>query len=104
MRAMISRWMSNVFGDASERAYPMILVDEADEVDYALAGDDVPELKSFIWHDGSDTGRRQAERMAKDLARHGRTVRYLDAPGIVGMCICNSHLVIERRLAGVTPA
>jgi len=77
--------------------YHMLSVDEATPVDYEFGDDDLPELKTFIFYDGSREGWLQAKHMALDLALYGEAVRYLGRPGIVAVYPGIRHTVYERR-------
>lgn len=94
----IDSWKCRLPGDHNPdgKLYPMVRVDEQTEAEYALY-DELAELKTFIFHDGSIAGRNQAERLAVSLFESSVAVRDLGLPGIVAIYPADCHKIIERR-------
>lgn len=100
----IRRWKCRLPGDHEGPVWPMVCVDWQSEAEYALYGD-LPERKTYIFHDGSVHGRRQAEYLASCLDESGRAVRDLGRPGIVAIVrVCAQHVIYEIRPLGVVHA
>jgi hypothetical protein len=95
--SQIMRWECRLPGDSDGRVWPMVCVDEQTEAEYQLYGD-LPECKTYIFHDGSAEGRAQAEAIARGLEKDGEAVRHLGRRGIVAIYnYCPWHRIYEVR-------
>lgn len=75
MSQAIQTWGAQIPGDRSGIAYPMIRVDAQTDAEYELTGDELGELKTFIWV-LTPRGYQAARRIAEDLANYGFALIY----------------------------
>lgn len=96
MSQTILEWNAGIPGDCSGIAYPMIRVDAQTDAEYELTGDELGELKTFIWV-LTPLGYRAARRIAEDLANYGFALIY---PGDQDLVIEVGRRHRVQRLTG----
>ncbi len=93
----ISGWTCYLPGTGQTgKTYPMVCVDEQTDAQYEAYGP-LDELQTYIYHDGSLSGKNTAMAIARSLAKSGKAIRKLPTPGIIAIYEADCHEIIEYR-------